>query len=157
MADWAKIKAEYIRDSSTSYRKLAKAYSVSMAALRKRAKTEEWVKLREQKEHKRDTRIVDACATKEAKKACRIIDESDVLLDILHQKVESGEVGDSLDNLMLAANILYRIKETRKGYTDTDIREQLARIKKLEREAEKDDGSNNIEFIIPDELRRFCK
>lgn len=152
MADWPKIKAEYIRDSSSSYRKLAEKYGVSVTTLSKIAKREKWPSLRMQTDAKKTTRMVDACATKEAEKAIKITDIADALIDKLNKSLEDVEPGD-YDKLYMAAQILYRLKETKKGLSAADAREQEARIKKLEQESaagEKTDSEYRIEFVHMD-------
>lgn len=147
MADWPKIKAEYIRDDTTSYRKLCLKHGVSMGALRKRAKSEKWVELRAQKARKRDTRMVDACATKEAERAVKITDLADELLEKLGESMKNIEA-DDYDRMFVAAQILFRLKETKKGLSAADAREQEARIKKLEKEAESDAAAAETEFVF---------
>lgn len=155
MADWAKIKAEYIRDQSASYRKLAKKYNVSRGVLEKTAKREKWVELRGQKVVKAAAAVVDACATKEAEKAIRIYEVADALLDRIKAKIAEGDL-DSKDMRSLSG-ALRDIAAVKGLQTEADKREQEARIAKLRREAEKGENENSVEFIVPDELQRFCK
>ena len=61
MADWAKIKAEYIADQSATFRSLASKYDVSKDVIWKRAKKENWIELRRRK--------IDKAATAGLKKA----------------------------------------------------------------------------------------
>ena len=62
---WKKIKAEYIR-GGTSYRKLAEKHGVSFSTLRKVASKEKWTDLRNKAETKRDTKIIETIASREA-------------------------------------------------------------------------------------------
>ena len=41
--DWRTIRKEYITDESSSYRKLAKKYGISLTAITNKAKQENWV------------------------------------------------------------------------------------------------------------------
>lgn len=46
MADWEKIKAEYITNANTSYRKLAEKYGVHYKTISSKGKDEGWAELR---------------------------------------------------------------------------------------------------------------
>lgn len=138
--DWKKIKAEYIA-GGTSYRKLAEKYGVSFTTLQRKAKEQRWPELRRQKEEKTTTKIVDFVSSKEAKKANNIIDVADKLLRRIANIVDSSEP-DTVAIKQLAS-ALKDLKDI-KGYkSDADMREQEARIAKLQKEAEKEekDGS----------------
>ena len=151
MADWSKIKAEYIRDSSTSYRKLAEKYSVSFTTLQKKALKEKWPDLRRQKEDKTETRIVDACATKEAERTCRAYEAADMAIEKIIEMMQDPELGTGgMMNLMSALKSAVSVKNTR---TEADMREQEARIAKLERDAE--GQMQTVEITFPDALKEF--
>lgn len=131
MADWNKIKADYIA-SATSYRKLAEKHGVSFNTLKSHAVDEGWYKLRQQKNEKATTKIIESASDKDAKKAVKI----DVAADKLIEKaIELADiVGDaqSLKQLASALNDLAKLK----GYkTEADIREQEARIDALKARA----------------------
>ena len=146
MADWPKIKAEYIRDESASYRGLAEKYGLCRSTVAKYGKNDGWAEARRQKHAKSVSRMVDACATKEAEKAIKITDIADALIDKLNKSLEDVEPGD-YDKLYMAAQILYRLKETKKGLSAADAREQEARIKKLEKEAVAESAEDK-EFVF---------
>jgi hypothetical protein len=154
MADWAKIKAEYI--SGSSLRQLSEKYGVPKGTLSKKCWREKWEDARKRKGIKAESKIVDACATKEAKKACKVNDIADVLLE----KLSEGVVGikpTDFSLMMDAATILLRLKDSKKGLNELDLKEQEARIAKLRREAERDDTEKAVEIVMPPELRRFCQ
>jgi hypothetical protein len=155
MADWVKIKTEYVTDATMSYRKLVEKYGVSMSALRKRAKSEGWVKLRARKERKRDTQIVNSCATDEARKALKILGAADKAVDTILRLLSNTDSlsAAEIKSLTSALRDLAAVLGIR---TEADIREQEARIAKLQHEAERYDAEHSrIEIIIPEELRRF--
>ena len=133
--DWKKIKAEYIA-GGTSYRKLAEKYDVPRSNIERRAKAEKWSELRRQAEDKATAKMVDTISKNSAKKADKIVDAADKLLKKIADLAEM--VGDS-QSIKQLSSALKDIKDI-KGYkTDADIREQEARIKNLERQAEADD------------------
>lgn len=155
MADWAKIKAEYIADQSMSYRKLAKKYDINFNVIQKRATREKWPELRSRKIVKSESAVVDACATKEAEKAIKFYEAADKAMEIIMLKLGDPEIGtQSLKYLTSAMKDLAAIKGLQ---TDAERREQEARIAKLRREAEREDLDKTIELVIPDELKRFCR
>lgn len=51
MVDWLSIRNEYIHDTTSSYRSLAKKYGVSFGTLRARAEREKWVEQRNTAQH----------------------------------------------------------------------------------------------------------
>lgn len=156
MADWAKIKAEYIADQSASYRSLAKKYGVTLTTLAGVAKREKWVEKREQKRNKTDTAVVDACATKEAEKAIKIYEAADMALEVIMARLRGP---DSIDPQAIKSltSALKDIAAVKGIQTEAERREQEARIAKLRREAEQKDDSGGVEIIMPEELKRFCR
>ena len=146
LLDWKRIKAEYIA-GGTSYRKLAEKYGVSFTTLQRKAKEERWLELRRQKEDKTATKIVESLSDKDAEKAVDIIDVADKLLGKLSELMETMVVDtQSFKQLTSALKDLKEIK----GYKSAkDLEEQDARIKKLRREAEReDDTTNEIEIVF---------
>lgn len=95
MADWNKIKAEYIA-GGTSYRKLAEKYGVKLSELRSIAERENWVELKTQAQHKTNTKIVNRVSDKESKKAIkrmeRVSNLTDKLLDKLEQAITELDI-----------------------------------------------------------------
>ena len=142
--DWKKIKAEYIA-GGTSYRKLADKHKVKLSALRSVAEKEKWVELKAQVQHKSNTKIVDVVSDIEAKKAVSIIDVADKLLNRISELIDKS----TESNIKTLTSALKDLKELKGVKSDADMREQEARIAKLQREAEKDDDSTNeIEVIF---------
>lgn len=153
MADWKRIKAEYLA-GGTSYRKLAEKHNVPFGTLRRVAKQEGWTQKRTQVEHKVDTGIVDSVSQKETQKAVDIIDVADKLLEKIGRIAERYEDPDSIKKLTSAIKDLKDIK----GYkSEADMREQEARIEKLRKECEKDNG-NDLPTLkiegLPEEFKK---
>ena len=144
--DWKRIKAEYIA-GGTSYRKLAEKYGVSFNTLKTRAREEQWYELRQQKDHKTTTKIVESLSDKDAEKAVDIIDVADKLLGKITELMDTMVIDtQSFKQLTSALKDLKEIK----GYkSDADMREQEARINKLRKETEReDDTTNEIEIVF---------
>ena len=141
---WKKIKAEYIA-GGTSYRKLAEKYEVKLSALRSVAEREKWVELKAQVQHKTDTKIVDTVSDKEADKATEIIYVADKLLGKISEVIDKVQNTKDIKNISSA---LKDIKEIKGIKSDADMREQEARIAKLQKEAEKVDDSDVTEIEV---------
>lgn len=141
---WKKIKAEYIA-GGTSYRKLAEKYEVKLSALRSVAEREKWVELKAQVQHKTDTKIVDTVSDKEADKATEIICVADKLLGKISEVIDKVQNTKDIKNISSA---LKDIKEIKGIKSDADMREQEARIAKLQKEAEKVDDSDVTEIEV---------
>lgn len=90
--DWNKIRNEYIADESSSYRKLAKKYCVSLTAITKRSKEEDWIGQRKQLKDKTITKSIENLSQKNADKLSRVSDLTDKLLDKLEQAIGELDV-----------------------------------------------------------------
>ena len=143
--DWKRIKAEYIA-GGTSYRKLAEKYKVKLSALRSVAEREKWVELKAQAQHKTDTKIVDTVSDQNADKATKIIDVADKLLDKISTIIDTVQDTQGIKHISSALKDIKDIK----GYKSAmDLKEQEARIAKLQKEAEKvDDAVTEIEVTF---------
>lgn len=142
--DWKRIKAEYIA-GGTSYRKLAEKYSVPFGTLRKVAAKEKWTDLRSKAEAKADTKLVDTVSEKEADRAAKIINVADKLLDKISEVIDTVKDTQGIKHISSA---LKDIKDIKGFKTDADMREQEARIAKLQKEAEKTDDSDVTEIEV---------
>ena len=147
MADWKKIKKEYIA-GGCSYRSLAAKYGVPFGTLRRVAAKERWTDLRAQAEAKADTDIVEAVGKQNGKMGKEIYAAADLLLRKLLEAVEADEAitAQSMRQYTAALRDLKEIKNIR---SQGDIDEQTARIAKLRKDAETDDQKNEgirIEF-----------
>ena len=86
MADWKKIKTEYIT-TDTSYRKLAQKYGVGYQTICHRSQAEGWIAEREQHRDKTITKTLDRISEKQADKLSRIDGLADRLLEKLEQAI----------------------------------------------------------------------
>ena len=144
--DWNKIKAEYIA-GGTSYRKLADKYGVPRTTLERKAKDEKWAELRRQAEGKAEAKMLDAISTKSAK----IDDKYFRLVDKLFTKAE--EVIDKtpiwqVNSIKEMATALKYLKECKGVKSDADMREQEARIAKLQKEAQEESQDKDITIVF---------
>jgi hypothetical protein len=86
MADWNKIKTEYIT-TDTSYRKLAQKYGVNATTIAKKAGKEDWVAQRNQQASKTLSKTLAADSKRKADRMARIQDATDLLLDKIEQAI----------------------------------------------------------------------
>jgi hypothetical protein len=136
MADWQKIKTEYIT-TDTSYRKLAQKHGVHYNAIANRSKQEDWVSQRNQYCDRTVTKTVDAISTKQVDRAAKLVSVADLLLDKVKSLVEENpELLLSTQSIKNLSGVLKDIKEVQMVRSEADMREQEARIAKLRKEAE---------------------
>lgn len=154
--DWKRIKAEYIA-GGTSYRKLCEKYGVSRTTLQRKAKDEKWCELRSQAEAKTETEIVEQVSKKNAKIDQKYFALVDKLLDKAEETIEKMSVW-STNSLKEMATALKYLKECKGVKSEADMREQEARIKNLEKQAEADDKTDNeIKVVIEGNLNDYSK
>ena len=139
--DWTQIKSEYITDSKSSYRKLAEKYDVPFATLQCRARKEKWAELKKQTQDNIITKTIDKDTEKKVDRMTRLLNVTDKVLEKIEVAVEElSTEGIVLDKSTLKqlTGALKDIKDIQGVKSDRDIREQEARIRKLEKEAEDD-------------------
>ena len=147
MVDWTKIKAEYIA-GGISYRELAKKHKVSFNTLKDIAVGEQWYKLRQQAHNDTTTKIVKTVSNKNAK-----IDDTyfrcvDKLMKKAEELIDNTPIWQPTNLKDMATTMKY-LKECKGVKSEADIREQEARIAKLQKEAEKEDDTvNEIEIVF---------
>ena len=155
MADWQKIKTEYIT-TDTSYRKLAQKYGLDQATIAQRGKKEDWVGIRKQKASETQAKIIDAVEGRKVDRATRLQNVADKLLDKVEALVETGDLvlmnSQAMKHL---SGVLKDIKEIQMIRSDADMREQEARIANLRKQAEKeDDSSTEVTITFGSEEKR---
>ena len=184
MADWQKIKTEYIT-TDISLRKLAQKYGIRYATLQDRSKKEEWITLRDQHRTSTVSKTISMIGDKQADKLARIEGVTDKLLMKLEQAVDEldleiikrktkleseglevttetmeakeGGIVDRAGLRHLTA-ALKDLKEIQMLKSELDRQEQQARIDKLRREAEKEEKNNEpIRVIMDDALREYSE
>lgn len=150
--DWKKIKAEYLA-GGTSYRKLAAKYGLSRSKLQAKATSEKWTDLKSQAQAKTESKMVEMISDQNAKKAVDIIDVADKLL---------GKISDLIDEVPLdtqsmkhLTSALKDLKEIKGFKSDADMREQEARIKNLEKQAEAGNESKDVEVTISSDVEEY--
>ena len=148
MADWNRIKTEYIT-TDTSYRELSQKYGVHYTNIAKRAKKEDWQQLRKQQANTTQTKMIQAVERRKVDRAAKLLDVSDLLLQKVRERVEALDAIEmgSQEFRHLSATIK-DIKEIQMIRSDADMREQEARIKNLQKQAETEDTSRDVTITI---------
>lgn len=148
MADWQKIKTEYIT-TDTSYRKLAQKYGVHYNAIANRAKQEGWISQRNQFCDRTVTKTVNAISNRQVDRAARLISVADKLLKKVEDLLETdaGVVMDT-QGMKHISGVLKDIKEIQMIRSQKDLEEQDARIAKLRKEAEKEEQNHDVTIVI---------
>lgn len=154
-ADWNKIKTEYIT-TNTSYRKLAQKYEVDQATIARRAKKEDWVSSRQHHADKTQAKILTADTKNKADRAAKLMTVADKLLKKVELAVDlEGPISaGAIKNL---SDALKNIRETQMIRSDQDIREQEARIAKLQKEAQKEESNNSITITLEGSLSDYAQ
>lgn len=132
--DWKKLKREYIK-GGISQRKLAEKYGVSYGTLRKIAEKEKWTELRAKTGAKADAEMAKNVGKAQGRAQNRIFTVAEVLLSKLEACANSMQEIDPA-SLRRLVGALKDLKEIVGAKTDMDLREQEARIAKLEAEVE---------------------
>ena len=151
--DWNRIKAEYIA-GGTSYRKLAKKYGVPFSNLKNIAVKEQWTQLREQAKNEQDSKLVESIGKRNAK----IDDRYFRLVDKLLERAESliTLTPDwSVTGIKEMATALKYLKECKGVKSDIDLREQEARIRNLEKQAEAEEKNTSINVVIETKAEEY--
>ena len=147
MVEWSKIKAEYIA-GGISYRELAKKHEISFNTLKDIAVAEGWYKLRQQAHNDTTTKIVKTVSEKNAEVDDTYFRCVDKLMKKAEELIETTPIWQPQMLKDLATTLKY-LKECKGVKSEADMREQEARIKKLQKEAEKEDDTvNEIEVTF---------
>ena len=145
MADWNKIKTEYLT-SDTSYRKLAQKYGVNATTIAKKASKEDWVSQRQQQANKTLSKTLTAVSNRQVNRAARLQEVADKLLKKIEAAVDDYNMEVLLvdrQSLRQITGALKDIKDIQMIRSEADLREQEARIAKLLKEAEREDSGPN--------------
>ncbi|MBP3554002.1 MAG: hypothetical protein J6K63_00025 [Clostridia bacterium] len=131
--DWNEIRNEYITDESTSYRKLAKKYDVPLSTLTRHAREENWTEQRERVKSETMEKTIVKLSDEQAKRAAKFVSLADALAEKIGRAIECVGANDAQSIRQLTASL--RDLQAMQGIkSDADMREQEARIAKLEKE-----------------------
>lgn len=157
--DWNAVKTEYIT-TSISYRKLCEKHNIPFNTLQCRAKKEKWVEAR----RKHQDKIVAKSVKKAESKA---VDYKKTLYEIaykvarqLNDMTEQNTIFDLAAMGIKPKDITGAIKDLEDALhvkSESDLREQEARIDKLRKETESSNESKDIKVVISSELNEYSE
>ena len=154
--DWNALRTEYITDESTSYRKLAKKYKCGVNAIITRSQKEQWIKQREQYQAKTVTKTIEKISERESSRISKYMEITDTLTQKLIKALELVEPSDTYALRQITSS-LKDLKEMQGVKSEADRREQEARIRNLEKQAEADVKDTEIKVTIEGDLERYSK
>lgn len=155
MADWNAIRQDYITDESSSYRKLAQKYGLSYTSIGDKARKEGWAEQRSQYLNETLSKSINAIGKAQAKRAERVVNVADKLLSKIEAVIDTCDGEALIANTQALKHItsaLKDIKDIQMIKSDADLREQEARIRKLEIEAsvrDEDDDKPSGVVLMP--------
>lgn len=153
--DYSEIKAEYIA-GGIGVQPLAQKYGIPYGKLRRIAEREGWKELRTKCERKTDEKIVKSVSKNQARVARKITGLADKLLVRIENALDNADsIGPQ--SAKDYATALKRIQEIGGIKSDLDVREQEARIKRLEADAEKDFGGSDLTVTFDGEMEDYAK
>jgi DNA-directed RNA polymerase specialized sigma subunit len=151
--EWQKIKAEYI-SGGISLQRLSEKYGVSFSTIQKKSMEEKWSVLRKKGRRKAEEKLVEAVSEKNAKFDDRYFRLVDKLMQRAEETIENTPVW-SVNGLKEMATAMKYLKECKGVKSEADIREQEARIAKLQKEAQEEQKDNEIQIIIGTEAEEY--
>jgi flagellar motility protein MotE (MotC chaperone) len=157
--DWRAIKTEYIT-GNISMRELAEKHNIPFRTLRNRAQEEQWGANKSKTRARQEQRTLEKVVEQESTKLAKTDEKYFRILDKLFDKAEELVVNtEILTPTMLKdmATTMKYLKECKSIKSDADIREQEARIKKLEQELNADNKDTTITVHIDGEADRWNK
>lgn len=174
MADWTKIRIEYIT-TDTSYRKLAEKYGVTYNVIGEKSREEKWREQRDQFRAKTVSKSVEKISEKQAKQAAKVCDLADKLLIKLEKAIDELDLqvtthkikteranteettefrvavpGGTVDRagLRQLTGALKELKFIKDEISDLERREREARIDALRRSSMTGDGDDDDTGVI---------
>lgn len=138
MTDWNQIKEEYAA-GGVSYRMLAERHGISYGSLSRRARKENWARL------KGEQMFFDGVFSDKEYAASKVVEIADKLLGRMSELVDGMENPDT-QSIKQLSSALKDLRDIRTYGSELALRK--AKLRKLEREAETEDGSDEIEVVF---------
>ena len=156
MIDWKTIELEYVT-SDISQEKLAQKFGIGRSRLGQYASKEKWREKRDKHRAKTVEKAVNAVGTKQANMAAKLYETGGMLLDTVKRLIdENPDMLADTSSMKDVSVVLKNLKDLMSVKSEADMLEQEARIAKLRKEAEKDDGSHAPTLIVeglPEEFK----
>jgi len=140
---WDTIKSEYISSDQSSYRQLEKKYGVSYNKIQKRATNENWSAERDKYKSARLNKSLDLVCEHQANECAKAFMVANKLLEKIERSVDAVDDGDT-GAIKQLTGAIKDLKEIGIFRADLDRAEQMARIKKLQKEAEEEQTDMDV-------------
>ena len=140
---WEKMKTEYITDDKCSYRSLEKKYGIPFSRIRSKGHEEKWQQQRAEFKSKAAQKSIDSLSDQYAEDCTRAFRVASSILEKIEESVKELSAKDTKGLKLLTASIR-DLKEIGMFRSEMDRLEQLARIKKLQKDAEEETEDNEI-------------
>lgn len=150
---WRKIKTEYIT-SDKSLHRIAIDNEIRYDTIRLQSKKEDWKKLRERHREKTVQKTVEKIERQKVGQVEELRSTASAILAKANELIGSETI--SPQSLKSLSGVLRDVKEILDIKSDADLREQEARIKKLQKDAESDADKPAPTIVIqglPEEYR----
>lgn len=151
---WNAMRTEYISSDNSSYRQLEARYGVSFNKIRRRSLDEDWQGKREEFKTNRANKSLDLVADFQAEQCAKAFMVANKLLD------KAAEAADKIlaidtESLRRLTGVLKDLKEIGIFRADLDRAEQMARIKKLQKEAEEEQKDATITVQFASDIEEY--
>lgn len=146
--DWDLIKMRYL-EGGTTYAQLAQEHNITTATVAKHAQRENWQALKKERYAETEREMVRRAAKQEVDRTEKVWTAADLLLERV-VALMSGSTGNTARDLRDLSAALRDVRETLGLKTQRDIREQEAKIAKLEADARKDDAADKVIRVVMD-------
>ncbi len=153
---WEQMKYEYI-STDISLRGIQKKYGAPYNQTRTRCVNEKWNELRESCREKSTQKSVDLIAEHRAEECTRAFRVASVILDKIEECVQNIDTQspDALKDIKSATSSIKDLKEIGLFRAELDKAEQMARIKKLQKESEEEQKDTTITVVFEGDMEEY--
>ena len=149
---WEKVRLEYISSSQVSMRSLEKKYGIPFSQIRNRVKKEDWQQQREELKSQQTQKSVELLADFGAEECTRAFRMASKVLSKIEEVIDQLDIHDEYvtKKIKSITSAIKDLKEIGVYQSEMDRQEQLARIKKLQKEAEEEKKDTTITVNLLD-------
>lgn len=148
MIDWKTIETEYVT-TDISHRELCEKYGICRSTISKKASEDKWTEKRNNHRAKTVSKAVNAVGKTQAEQTAKLFGVSDLLLNKVKLLLEENEeLLVDTSAMKDVSVVLKNLKDLLMIKSESDLREQEARIEKLRREAQKGEEDNRAIEVV---------
>ena len=154
---WEQMKFEYI-STDISLRGIQKKYGVPYNQTRTRCVNEKWNELRESCRDKSTQKSIDLIAEQKAEDCARAFRVASTILDKIEECVSNIDTKspEALKDIKSATSSIKDLKEIGLFRAELDKQEQMARIKKLQKESEEEQKDTTITVVFEGDMDEYA-